>query len=75
MKLYCNDGSKEVNDTVYRQMVGSLNYITTTRPNIAYYVSVLSQFMDKPLESHWNAVKGVLKYLKGTLDYGIKYID
>jgi hypothetical protein len=41
MKLYCDDGSKEVNDTMYRQMVGSLNYLTTTRPDIAYYVSVL----------------------------------
>jgi hypothetical protein len=74
-KLYCDDGSKEVNDIVYRQMVGSLNYITTTRPDIAYYVSVLSQFMVKYLEIHWNAMKGVLGYLKGTIDYGIKYID
>jgi protein associated with RNAse G/E len=74
-KLYCDDGSKEVNDTVYRQMVGSLNYLTTTKPDIAYFVSVLSQFMAKPLESHWNAAKGVPRYLKGTLDYGIKYID
>jgi hypothetical protein len=31
--------------------------------------------MEKPIESHWNAMKGVLRYLKGTLDYGIKYID
>ena len=56
-------------------MVGSLNYLTTTRPNIAYSVSVLSQFMAKPHESHWNVAKLVLKYLKGTLDYGIKYTD
>jgi hypothetical protein len=56
-------------------MVGSLNYLTTTRPDIAYFVSVLSQFMEKPLESHWNATKAVLRYLKGTLDYGIKYTD
>jgi hypothetical protein len=74
-KLYCDDGSKEVNDIMYKQMVGSLNYITTTRPNIAYFVSVLSQFMAKPLESHWNTTKGVLMYLKGTIDYGIKYTD
>jgi protein associated with RNAse G/E len=74
-KLHCDDGSKEVNDTVYRQMVGSLNYLTTTRPDIAYSVSVLSHFMAKPLEIHWNAAKGVLRYLKGTIDYGIKYTD
>jgi hypothetical protein len=56
-------------------MVGSLNYLTTTRPSISYSVSVLSQFMAKPHESHWNAAKEVLRYLKGTLDYGIKYTN
>jgi hypothetical protein len=56
-------------------MVGSLNYLTTTRPDIAYFVSVLSQFMAKILEIHWNVAKGVLRYLKGTIDYGIKYTD
>jgi hypothetical protein len=75
VKLSCDDGSKEVNGTMYRQMVGSLNYLTTTRPDIAYFVSVLSQFMVKPQEIHWNAAKAVLRYLKGTLDYGIKYTD
>jgi hypothetical protein len=75
VKLSLDDGSKDVNGNMYRQMVGSLNYLTTTRPNIAYFVSVLSQFMEKPQESHWNATKVVLRYLKGTLDYDIKYID
>jgi hypothetical protein len=42
VKLFDDDGSKEVNGTLYRQMVGSLNYLTTTRPDIAYSVSVLS---------------------------------
>jgi len=74
-KLYYDDGSKEVNDTVYKQMVGRLNYLTTTRLDIAYFVSVLSQGMDKPLENHWNTMKGVPGYLKGTIDYGIKYTD
>jgi hypothetical protein len=44
VKNSCDDGSKEVDGTMYRQMVGSLNYLTTTRPDIAYFVSVLSQF-------------------------------
>ena len=56
-------------------MVGSLNYLTTTRPDISYFVSVLSLFMAKPHEIHWNEAKAVLRYLKGTLDYGIKYTD
>jgi hypothetical protein len=53
----------------------SLNYLTATKPDITYFFSVLSQFMAKPLESHWNAGKEVLRYLKGTIDYGIKYTD
>jgi hypothetical protein len=60
---------------MYRHIVGSLNYLTTTRLDIAYPVSLLSQFMEKPQEIHWNATKAVLRYLKGTLDYGIKYTD
>eukprot|EP00253_Pinus_taeda_P025232 PITA_25232 len=43
--------------------------------NLAYAVSVLSQYMSKPLESHWNTVKCVLRYLQGTIVYGIIYID
>lgn len=53
----------------------SLIYLTTTRLDLAYVVSVLIQFMSKPLESHWVAAKGVLRYLQGTLDFGIIYIN
>ena len=60
---------------MYRQLVGSLIYLTTTRPDLAYSVSVLSQFMSKPLESHWVAAKSMLRYLSGTSNYGILYTD
>jgi len=75
LKLHLNDGSNEADGTLYRQLVGSLNYLTTTRPDIAYSVSVLSQFMARPLDSHWQAAKAVLRYLKGTVDFGIEYTD
>ena len=75
VKLSSVDETKEANDTLYHQLVGSLNYLTTTRPNIAYSVSILSQFMAKPLESHWIATKKVLQYLKGTINFGIMYTD
>lgn len=74
-KLYKEDGSKEADGTLYRQLVGSLNYLTTTRPDIAYSVSILSQFMAKPSGNHWNAAKKVLRYLKGTVNLGIMYTD
>ena len=51
-KLYKEDGTKEANGTLYRQLEGSMNYLTTTRPDIAYSVSILSQFMAKPSGNH-----------------------
>eukprot|EP00253_Pinus_taeda_P014191 PITA_14191 len=63
-KLQVNDGSKYADATLYKQLVGSIIYLTTTRPNLAYAVSVLSQFMTQPHENHWLAAKGVLRYLK-----------
>eukprot|EP00253_Pinus_taeda_P013451 PITA_13451 len=68
LKFSSDDGTKEVDATLYRELVGSLIYLTTTRPDLAYSVSVLSQFMSKPLESHWTAAKSVLRYLCGNLD-------
>ena len=52
-----------------------MNYLTTNRPNIAYTVNILSQFMAKPSESHWNAAEKVLRYLKGTMIFGLLYTD
>ena len=75
IKLQTENGSKEADVTLYRQLVGSLIYMTTTRLDFAYVVNVLSQYMSKPLESHWNAKKCVLRYLQGTIDYGIIYND
>eukprot|EP00253_Pinus_taeda_P001526 PITA_01526 len=67
-------GGKEFEDaTKYRQHVGTLNYLTTTRPNISFVVGILSRFMQKPYEGHWSAAKRVIKYLKGTQDFGLKY--
>eukprot|EP00253_Pinus_taeda_P034786 PITA_34786 len=65
---------KEFEDaTKYRQLVGSLNYLTTTRPNISFVVGILSRFMQNPCEGHWSTAKRVLRYLKGNQDFGIKY--
>ena len=68
VKLSSVDETKEENGILYRQLVGSLNYLTTTRPDIAYSVSILSQFMAKPLEIHSIATKKFLRYLKGTVN-------
>ena len=46
---------------------------TATRPDIAAAVGVLSQYMSKPSKDHWTGVKRILRYLKGTLKYGLKF--
>jgi hypothetical protein len=58
----------------YSQIIGSLMYLASaTRPDISYDVSKLSQFMSNPGDDHWCALERVLRYLKGTISYGIHY--
>ncbi|CAL2225177.1 unnamed protein product [Prunus armeniaca] len=57
----------------YRIIVRALQYLTFTRPDIAFSVNQTCQFMHNPMESHVVAVKRILKYLKGTLDFGIHF--
>ena len=58
----------------YHEAVGSLNYCTvTTRPDIAFPVSLLAQFMENPGRIHWEAVKRVFRYLLGTKDWKLTY--
>jgi len=54
------------NLTLYRSVVGALQYATLTRPEIAFVVNKVCQFMANPLDSHWVVVKCILRYLKGT---------
>ncbi|KAK0588253.1 hypothetical protein LWI29_036741 [Acer saccharum] len=69
--LKLNDGSAPTDSTQYRQVLGSLQYLSLTRPDVSFAVNKLSQFMHRPTTTHWNAVKRVLRYLKGTLDHGL----
>ncbi|GKV51107.1 hypothetical protein SLEP1_g57782 [Rubroshorea leprosula] len=57
--------------TEYRKIVGSLQYLNLTRPDICFATSKLSQFMHSPTDLHWQAVKRVLRYLKATLNHGL----
>ena len=60
--------------TVYMQLVGSLIYLVNTRPEIFYVVNQLSQAMVKMTKLFWKAGKHVLRYLRGTTEYGLWYI-
>ncbi|XP_030497916.1 uncharacterized mitochondrial protein AtMg00810-like [Cannabis sativa] len=65
-------GSEPVADaTAYQSLVGALQYATITRPNIAFSVNKVCQFMQSPLQYHPVAVKRILRYLADTLDNGL----
>ena len=57
--------------TLYQSIVGVLQYVTITRQGIAFSVNKVSQFMQNHVTIHWNAVKDILRYLKGTMNYGL----
>jgi hypothetical protein len=73
-KMHDSDsGSDLVDPTMYRQLIGSLMYMIHTRPYICYAVIAMSQFMIEPRQRHWVATKHILRYLRGTITYGLKY--
>ncbi|XP_068627425.1 uncharacterized protein [Battus philenor] len=73
-KLSVKDKQNINNQVPYQQLIGSLMYLSVlTRPDITYAVSYLSQFDHCHTSEHWGYAKRVLKYLKGTINYGIKY--
>jgi hypothetical protein len=65
--------SQLVDSTLYRQLIGSLMYLVNTRPDICFVINTLSQFMVEPRRVHWVATKHVLRYLCGTVDFGLDY--
>lgn len=63
------DGSGDLVDaTNFRRLIGNLRYLTATRPNIVYRVGIVNRFIKSSLQSHWQATKWILRYIKGTLD-------
>lgn len=70
-KLTKTDGKPFHDPFLYRSTVGALQYATITRPDISFAVNKVCQFMSDPLDTHWVAVKRILRYLKGTIGWGI----
>ncbi|KAM0960324.1 hypothetical protein ACFX2C_025377 [Malus domestica] len=71
-RLLKDDGHPFHNPSLYRSLVGALQYLTFTRPDIAFSVHQVCQFMHSPMDSHYAAVKRILRYLKGSPDLGIQ---
>ncbi|GKV37176.1 hypothetical protein SLEP1_g45235 [Rubroshorea leprosula] len=73
VKYQAIDGSTNVDAGVYRSMIGSLLYLSATRPDIMHAVSFLSRFMHSPTEVHLKGVKRIFRYLKATAGFGVFY--
>ena len=73
LKIFCDASSKSFDATMYHQIIGSLMYMTKKRPDICFDVNTLSQFLTDSRHVHLIAANHILRYLKGTVDYGLKY--
>ncbi|GLT91294.1 hypothetical protein SLE2022_091880 [Rubroshorea leprosula] len=71
-KLFSTDGPAYSDPAFYRSIVGALQYLTFTRPDIAFAVGQVCQHMHAPTHNHFTVVKRILRYLKGTLNYGLQ---
>ena len=74
LKLSKEGEGKLINSIMYKSLVESLRYLTITRPDILYGVGLVNHYMETLRESHWLTTKRILKYIKGTLNFGHFYI-
>lgn len=70
-KFSKEDGAEKCDASLFRSLIGSLLYLTASRPDLMYAASLLSRFMQSPSNIHFAAAKRVLRYLKGTVKLGI----
>ncbi|RVW61826.1 Retrovirus-related Pol polyprotein from transposon RE2 [Vitis vinifera] len=73
VKLIPGQGEPLGDPRRYRRLVGKLNYLTITRPDISFPVSVVSQFLQSPCDSHWDVVIHILRFIKNTPGQGVLY--
>lgn len=71
--MLMTEGNPLRDPSTYRSIVGSLQYLTFTRPDIAFTVNSMCQFMTTPIEVHFGVVKWILRYLQETIQFGICY--
>ncbi len=73
VKLSADEGDLVEDTIMYKRIMGSLIYMTITRPDLSYAIRVVSQFMQTPRKPHLDAVRRILRYIKDTLQCGIFY--
>ena len=73
VKLILDLLGKSVDSSIYRSMIGSLFYLTASRPDISYSVGVCARYQANPKESHMTALKRIMKYVKIIAEFGVWY--
>ncbi|XP_057868701.2 secreted RxLR effector protein 161-like [Cryptomeria japonica] len=73
LELSAKSGSPVENKSDFRKLVGSLIYLTATRPDLSYAMRYISCFMAAPTIDHWATTRRILRHVNGTLDFGILY--
>ena len=73
LKLSKDASGKSVDQTLYRGMIGSLLYLTASRPDISFSVGMCTRYQSNPKESHLSSVKRIIRYMNGTSNYRIWY--
>ncbi|XP_056173615.1 uncharacterized mitochondrial protein AtMg00810-like [Syzygium oleosum] len=73
LKLHKDHEGKKVDSKLYKQIVGSLMYLTATRPDIMYSMSLINRYIENPTKMHLLVAKRILRYLQGTRDFGLFY--
>ncbi|CAJ2645382.1 unnamed protein product [Trifolium pratense] len=73
LKLEKNESEDAVDPTMFKQIVGSLRYLCNSRPDICFAIGLISRFIEDPRQSHMKAAMRILRYIAGTLDFGILF--
>ena len=73
VKLTVDLLGKSVDPSLYRSMIGSLLYLTASKPDISYSVKVCARYQANPKESHMTALKRIIKYVRTTIEFGVWY--
>ena len=74
-KLSNNEVNIKADASIYRSLIGSLLYLSTTRPGLMFSASLLSRFMHSPSKIHFGVAKRVIRYIRGTFDYDLWFVN
>ena len=74
-QLHKDTEGAPIDATEYRSIVGCLRYLLNTRPDLSYVVGMASRYMERPTTMHYKVVKQILRYLRGTIHFGLTYTN